>query len=172
MALSPGQKKAFRLQLADFCERAEVAREKWAYRELVPYSGIGVPPEDDHEDDCRAYVACGYWWAMHHSGVYVPDPLNENYRGYGNTQTAYGFLRAHPAPIGKYLVADVAIFGTPFNTVHMSVCRKRGDDTTAVFSSNGHQSWIFDQDAPEPISLSHEKARQHLVGVYRNPALL
>lgn len=170
--LKPGQKASFRLHLTDFCERAEAARERWAYLEARPYTGIGVAPEDYHRDDCSAYVGLAFNWAMHTSGIYVPDPLNEHYSGIGNTQTAYEYLHTHPAPPGKYLVGDVAEFGTSVDTVHMSVCRKRGNDKTAVFSSNGHQSWIFNLDAPEPISLASEKARQHLVGVYRSPALL
>lgn len=170
--LKPAQKGALRHAIADFCQRAEAARERWAYVEVRPYSGIGKAPEDPHWDDCSAYVALVFNWAMHQTGIYIADPLNEHYSGIGNTQTAYAFLRAHPAPIGKYLIGDIAEFGTPFDTIHMSVCRQAGTDSTAVFSSNGHQSWIFDRDAPEPISLASEKARQHLVGVYRHPALL
>lgn len=172
MSLTPTQKGALRRDGADFCVRAEVAREKWAYREIRRYTGIGVAPEEEHEDDCSAYVALDFNWAMHRTGIYIADPLNEHYSGIGNTQTAYEFLKAHEAPVGKYLVLDVAIFGTASHTVHMSVCRKAGTAKSAVFSSNGHQSWIFDSDAPEPISLEHEKAKQNLVGVYRHPALL
>ena len=64
------------------------------------------------------------------------------------------------------------IFGQPYNTVHTMICRKAGNDQTAVFSSHGHESWVFQQDSPEPVSLNHAKAAQSLVGVYRHPQLL
>lgn len=89
-----------------------------------------------------------------------------------NTGTEYAYLEAHAAPVGKWLVGDMAIFGSTSNTVHTSICRKAGSDTSAIFSSNGHESWVFASDAPEPISLASEKAQQHLVGVYRHPALI
>lgn len=170
--LTPAQKGQLRAALADFCVRAENARLKWNYAQNRPYTGIGVPPELAHVDDCSAYVALAFNWAMHHTGIYIADPLNEHYNGLGYTGTEYDFLRAHPAPAGKYLIGDCAIFGSISNTVHTSVCRKAGNVATAIFSSNGHESWIFDRDAPEPISLTHEKAIEGLVGVYRHPALL
>lgn len=172
MSLTPTQKGALRRAIADFCQRAEVARLKWHYAQTRPYGGIGAQPEANHADDCSAYVALAYSWAMHHTGIFIADPLNEHYSGWGYTGTQYDFLRSHPAPAGKYLVGDMAIFGTPSNTVHTSICRKAGNDTTAIFSSNGHESWVFNRDAPEPISLNSEKAKEHLVGVYRHPALL
>ena len=171
-ALTPTQKSAVRREIADFCVRAENARLKWNYAQNRPYWGIGFAPESHHVDDCSAYVALVFNWAMHHTGIYLADPLNERYSGWGYTGTQYDFLRAHPAPVDKYLIGDMAIFGTPSNTVHTSICRKAGTSKTAIFSSNGHESWIFTQDAPEPTSLDAEMFSQHLVGVYRHPALL
>lgn len=170
--LTPAQKGKFRAAVSEFCVAAEIARLKWAYEQEVPYRGFGVSPSDPHKDDCRAYVALAFNYAMHKTGIYVADPLNEHYSGFGNTQTAYEWLKPHLAPPGKYLIGDIPIFGTATETVHMSVCRKAGNAATAVFSSNGHQNWIFGLDAPEPISLNSEKARESLVGVYRHPALL
>ncbi len=110
---------------------------------------------------------------MHHTGVYLADPLGEHYSGWGFTGSELAYLKPHPVPDGhKYLVGDMAIFGQSSNTVHTSICRKAGTTVTAIFSSNGHESWVFNQDAPEPISLAAEKAQQHLVGVYRHPQLL
>lgn len=172
MSLTPTQKGAFRRALADFCQRAEANRLKWNYAQIRPYPGIGVAPELHHVDDCSAYVALAFNWAMHKTGIYIADPLNEHYSGLGYTGTSIDFLKPHPSPVGKYLICDVAFFGTESKTEHMSVCTKAGTAATSRFSSNGHESWIFDRDAPEPISLDSEKARQHLVGVYRHPALL
>lgn len=172
MSLTPTQKGAVRRAITDFCQRAEASRLKWNYAQIRPYSGIGVAPELHHVDDCSAYVALAYNFAMHRTGIYLADPLNEQYSGYGYTGSELDYLKNNPAPVDKYLVGDLAIFGTAWNTEHTSVCRKAGTTNTAVFSSNGHQSWIFGQDAPEPVSLSNEKAQQALVGVFRHPGLV
>ena len=170
--LAPTQKAAVRKQIADFCARAENNRLRWTYVEQRPFHGFGQPPEAPHIADCSAYISLAFNWAMHQTGIYIADPLNEHYSGIGYTGTEYDFLRSHPAPVGKYLIGDCAIFGSPTLTVHTSVCRKAGTAATAIFSSNGHESWIFDRDAPEPMSLTSEKAIEGLVGVYRHPALL
>lgn len=172
MSLTPAQKGAVRRAITDFCIRAEENRLSWHYAQIRPYSGIGVPPEQHHVDDCSAYVALAFNWAMRKTGIFLDDPLNEHYSGWGYTGTQYEFLSHHPAPRDKYLVGDMAIFGWPSNTVHTSICRKAGTAATSIFSSNGHESWVFNRDAPEPISLTHEKAVSALVGVYRHPALL
>lgn len=170
--MTPTEKKNIRLAISNFCSRAEAARLSWAYTRRRPYTGLGVVPEANHQADCSSYCALAFYWAMHKTGLILPDPLNYHYSGYGFTGSQYDFLKTHPVPIDKYLVGDMAIFGTASNTVHTSICRKGGTAETAIFSSNGHQSWIFGKDAPEPISLAAEKAQQNIVGVYRHPSLL
>jgi hypothetical protein len=171
--LSPTNKLKARASISDFCTRAEVNRLRWFYDQIRPFKGLGVVPEAQHIDDCSAYCALAFYWAVHHNpGVWMNDPLNENYSGYGNTGTALSYLKIHPAPSGKYMVGDMAIFGTASLTVHMIICRKAGTGATAIFSSNGHESFNFPTDAPNPMSLNEAKALQPLVGVYRHPALL
>ena len=170
--LTPTEKTKVRAAISNYCERAEAARLAWYYAQIRPYSGLGIAPELHHVDDCSAYVALAFNWAMHETGIYLLDPLNERYSGLGNTATEYAFLKPHPAPAGKYLVGDMAIFGTEWHTVHTSICRKAGTAKTAVFSSNGHENWVFALDAPEPISLDAEMFKQNLVGVFRHPQLL
>lgn len=170
--LTPTKKTKVRTGIAAYCMAAEEARLKWNYAQIRPYSGIGVDPSQHHVDDCSAYIALVFNWVMHKTGIYLLDPLNENYSGLGNTGTSLAFLKVHPAPADKYLIGDMAIFGTAWHTVHMSICRKAGTSKTAIFSSNGHESWVFNRDAPEPITLASEKARQNLVGVYRHPQLI
>ena len=171
MTLTPTQKRRVRLAIADFCERAETARLKWHYTKNRPFGGFGAEPEVYHANDCSGYCGLAFNWAMHKTGVYLPDPLNERYTGWGNTGTQLAFLKSHPVA-SKFLVGDMALFGSLASTEHTSICRKAGTAATAVFSSNGHESWVFNRDAPEPITLEHEKALQHLVGVYRHSALL
>jgi hypothetical protein len=170
--LSPTPKLKVRQSIANFCERAEAHRLAWFYDEIRPFKGFGAAPESQHIDDCSAYCSLSIYWAVHHVNTWMTDPLYEHYSGWGNTGTALAYLKAHSAPIGKYLIGDMAIFGTTSHTVHMSICRKAGNKTTAIFSSNGHQDIMFVKDAPEPISLAVSMTYQPLVGVYRHPALL
>jgi len=171
-ALSPAQKLAVRKAISDFCVRAEANRLRWTYVEQRPFHGFGIPPEQPHIADCSAYVSLAFNWAMHVTGIYLADPLNEHYNGTGYTGTQYDFLRAHPAPPGKYLVGDCGIFGTKWNTIHTAICRKAGTAQTAILSSNGHGSTVFAQDAPEPVTVADAAAAQPLVGIFRHPALL
>ena len=171
--LTPTQKLHVRGHIADYCARAEQNRLRWHYTQARPFHGYGVPPEQPHAADCSGYVSLAFNWAMHETGVYLADPLGERYTGWGYTGTMLAFLEPHPVPpTHKYLVGDVAIFGTARVTVHTIVCRKDGSRLNAVWSSNGHESSVFNRDAPEPITLEAAAARQPLFGVYRHPALL
>ena len=169
--LAPTQKAAVRKQIADFCARAENNRLRWTYVEQRPFHGFGQPPEAPHIADCSAYISLAFNWAMHRTGIYLADPLGEHYSGLGYTGTELDFLRAHPAPDAKYLVGDMAIFGSWSNTIHTAIVKKPGGQS-AVLSSNGHGSTIFAQDAPEAVTVAAAAAAQPLVGIFRHPALL
>lgn len=169
--LTPAQKLAVRKHIADFCVRAENNRLRWTYVEQRPFHGYGQPPEANHVADCSAYVSLAYCWAMHQTGIYLADPLGEHYSGVGYTGTELEFMKAHPAPEGKYLVGDLAIFGHWSNTVHTAIVRQAGGKN-AVLSSNGHGSSIFARDAPEPVTVAAATVAQPLVGIFRHPALL
>lgn len=170
--MTPTQKKIFRNYITAFCKEAEDNRLKWHYSQVRPFGGFGSPASSWHVADCSAYCSLAFYWAVHHSNIWATDPLYERYTGWGNTGTALAFLKAHEAPIGKYLVGDMPIMGTSDHTVHMAICRKSGDANTAIFSNNGHESFNFPSDAPNPMSLNQMKVLQSLVGVYRHPALL
>jgi len=172
MTLSPIQKKKVRAAITTYCTIAEANRLRRHYSRFRPIRGLGLPPDAYQMDDCSGFDAKTIFWAMHQTGIWLPDPLNEHWTGWGYTGTQYDYLKDHPAPPEKFLVGDMAIMGTPSNTVHTMICRKAGNTNTAIFTSHGHESWIFDRDAPEPVSLTHAKVRQALVGVFRLPALL
>lgn len=172
MPLKSAQKAKVRKAISHYCEVAEINRLRRAYSQHRQILGMGLDPEDRQMDDCSGFDAKAFFWAMHETGIWLPDPLNMRWSGWGYTGTQYEYLKGHPAPVDKYLIGDMAIFGVPWNTVHTSICRKAGTAATAIFTSHGHQNWIFNQDAPEPISLTHEKAVQYLVGVYRHPSLI
>lgn len=163
--LSPNKKLAFRKAITDYCLRAEASQVRWNYSRQRPFGGYGKQPEDRHVNDCSGYVSLIFYWAMNAVGVDVIDPLGEGYSGYGNTGSQYEWLTGHAthAPKDKYLVGDMAIYGWTFNTVHTSICRKRGTAKTAIFSSNGNER------APQPTVLTYHP--DPLIGVWRHPAL-
>jgi len=165
VALSPNAKLAFRKQLADFCLDAERYASRWRYSQRRPYSGIGAAPQTWHTNDCSSYSALCYWWAGHYSKHPVADCLGWHYSGYGNTQSAYLYLKPHRAPVDRYRIGDMAIYGSVWDTVHMMICRKEGTENSAVWSSFGRDA------GPEARSGIHYHPSP-LVGVFRHPALL
>lgn len=165
MPLPPNAKKRFRTELTSYCFSAESYDYNWHYSQTRPYRGLGTAPQTYHLDDCSSYCALAFWWAGHHTGHPVADPLNWHYSGYGNTQSAYLFLKAHKAPKDKYRIGDMAIYGSTSNTVHMMVCTKEGTGTSARWSSFGREA------GPEARYDIHYHPKP-LVGVFRHPALL
>lgn len=164
--LTPAQKQKVRTTITNFCLRAEQNQLRWHYSQQRPYHGLNVAPEDWHVADCSAYVALVYNWTMHHTAIYLADPLGENYSGYGYTDTQLEWLRRHgtPAPDGKYLVGDMVIYGhSDWNTTHTAICRKAGGDTTALWSSHGNEN------GPQAVRLHYHP--DPVVGIYRHPAL-
>jgi hypothetical protein len=128
---------SFRKHLAEFCERAEGASSSsWTYSQQRPYTGLGVEPEKYHVNDCSSYVILAYWWGRTKSGLAVPDPSDYQYDGYGNTGDD---LDGHPVVTsGNYLVGDLAHYGSG-SRGHVTICRKRGDKTSSVWSSFGSE---------------------------------
>jgi hypothetical protein len=165
MALTPNAKKEFRAQLVRYCVVAEKYEAKWHYTQQRPYTGLGAPASDTHFNDCSSYVAIAFYKAGRNSGHPIADPLGMHYSGWGFTGSAFDFLKAHAAPLDKYRIGDIAIYGTPSNTVHMTVCRIAGTGATATFSSFGQEA------GPEPRKNVHYHPSP-LLGVYRHPALL
>lgn len=158
-------KKAFRTQLVRYCLVAEKYEHLWHYTQQRPYTGLHTPASDTHYNDCSSYVAIAFYKAGRNSGHPIADPLGYHYSGWGYTGTAYSYLKAHHAPVDKYRVGDIAIYGSASNTVHMTVCRKAGTSATAVWSSFGQEA------GPEP----RHPVTYHpspLLGVFRHPALL
>jgi len=164
VALTPDNKKALRAAIASFCTEAERYESRWTYSQRRPFTGLGAAPQTWHTDDCSAYCALAFYFAMRESRVIVSDPLGYRFSGYGNTGSAINYLDAHRAPQDKYRVGDMAIYGqSRWATRHMTICRKAGSGDSSVWSSHGSQS------GPDNRTLHY---RSDLIGVYRHPALL
>lgn len=162
MSLEPNQKKAVRLAIVDYCKRAEAHQIVWNYSQQRPFHGFGIAPERHHVNDCSGYISLAFNWAMHECHVYMPDPLDERYSGYGNTTSCYEYLRRYKAPADKYLVGDIALFAVGTLHAHVVICRVKGTRETSVWSSNGSES------APNKVKLGY---RRDLTGVFRHPSL-
>jgi hypothetical protein len=167
MSLSPTQKGKVRKEITAYCLRAEANRLQWSYTQQRPFHGFMVDPAQHHANDCSGYVSLAFNWAMHKAGIYLQDPCGYHYTGYGYTGS---MIRTNEAPVGKYLVGDWALWGPSIGrTSHTAICRKAGSITTAIFSSNGHESWQFGSDAPNPVTIANFP--EHFLGVFRHPAL-
>jgi hypothetical protein len=163
------EKTKMRSVCVDYTTRSEANRMLRDYSQARPGRGYMVPPEQKQRDDCSMYVSKTYNWIMHKTGIYLRDPIDNNYTGIGNTGSM-DWLYAFPVDTRYILVGDIALWGpNKYNTEHTAVCRKRGSISTALFSSHGHQSWRFGDDAPNAYTIVDDRA-QHLIGVFRHPA--
>lgn len=144
---------------------AEEARLNRGYSQRRRVLGYGLHPAAVQIDDCSGFDSKAVYWTNAKTNLHVSDPLGNNFRGWGNTETIQNVVR-HEAPEDRYLVGDIPLWGpNEWDTHHTAICRKAGTRKTAIFTSHGHQSWVFGKDAPEPITLANFP--QHLIGVFR-----
>ena len=161
--LEPNAKKKFRTQGERFGLVSIKYASRWHYSQNRPGNGYHLSPSAECWADCsfggsRMFYSAGVW-----STHPIADPLGMHYSGYGNTESAYAFLRAHHAPRGKYLRMDVALFlQGPSAHHHVIFCIAEGDEHTSRWWSNGNEA------APQELGLLY---RSDLTGVYRHPAL-
>jgi hypothetical protein len=118
-----------RSAISNFCNAAETAEAVWTYNQQRPYTGIGRAPNLPHVNDCSSYVILAYHWAKTQTALNVSDPSGHNYDGYGNT---WDNLDGHQKVSSNYLVGDLAHYDG-----HVTICRKPGSSSTAVWSSMG-----------------------------------
>lgn len=146
----------WRVAVTDFCQRAEAASAAaWRYDKRRPYTGLGIPPEQAHVNDCSSYVILAYFWAAEASGLAVPDPSKYEYDGDGST---WDDEDGHPkVTSGQFLVGDLAHYNG-----HVTICKRPGDATTSRWSSFGQEP------RPEERTLFY---RGDFIKVVRPPTL-
>ncbi len=162
---TPTQKDRWRKNMSAYC-KAAVANERNIHssqqRPFHYYNNLGV---GFVILDCSGFVGNVFWNAMHDTGVYLHDPLDYRYTGYGWTGSLEHYLRAtgkHVSEVNGYLVGDVARWGEG-NHAHTAVCSKAGSAAAAQWTSHGREA------GPDIVRLHY---RNDLVGVWRHPALL
>jgi hypothetical protein len=168
--MTPKDKGLWRAAAASYMVQAEAYRMNRGYSQRRRVLGYGLSPKADQLDDCSGFVDKVVFWANGHTpkGVHVESPLGFRFSGWGNTESMQEYLDYEAA--GMIQVGDIALWGrNEWDTTHTAICRKRGTLKTAIFTSHGHQSWRFHDDAPEPVTLPNFP--QHLIGVFRMPEL-
>lgn len=163
--LTPDEKKQARSLIAKFLRLSEQYRARISYSQARPFT-VAVYPDQGYKGDCSSYVTQAFYYAWDIlDGVPLHDPNGKvEYDGYGWTGTLLATNHGHRVPLDrKFFVGDLAIYGSFFNTKHVTVCRKNGLLADAVFSSHGSSA------GPVPTRVSY---RSDLVGVYRPVSLL
>lgn len=164
MSLTPTQKKKVRATISVYCAAAVANEPNVHYTRNRPfpyYLHIGTGYV---RLDCSAFVGNVFWAAMHLTGIYLHDPLDQLYTGEGFTGTEEAFLRLHGSKVtdaNGYLVGDLARWGTGLHA-HTAVCSKAGTSTTAEWTSHGREA------GPVVVNLHY---RDDLIGAWRHPGL-
>ena len=159
------QKKNWRESMSAYCAQAVANEPHIHYSQQRPfryYDNIGV---GFVSLDCSGFVGNVYWNSMHDTGVFLHDPLDYRYTGYGWTGSLEAYLRAHGKSVSEengYLVGDIARWGQG-NHAHTAVCSKAGSAASSDWTSHGREA------GPNLVKLHY---RNDLVGVWRHPALL
>lgn len=163
--LTPTKKSKVRASIATYCSQASANEPRIHYSQQRPFKYYDNIGSTFVVLDCSGFVGNCFWNAMHDTGIFLHDPLNEKYTGYGYTGTLETYLRATGKRVTEengYLVGDIARWGTG-NHAHTAICSRKGTAKTSLWTSHGQES------GPHVVSLHY---RTDLVGVWRHPALI
>lgn len=162
---TPTQKKHIRDTIPSYCKGSFANEVRIHYSQTRPFHYYNDLGHGSVVLDCSGYVGNVFWNAMHDTGIYIHDPLDERYTGYGYTGTLENYLRRHGKPVYEvngYLVGDIVRWGTGRHA-HTAVCYLPGSAGVSRWASHGRES------GPAPVELNY---RSDLVGVWRHPVLL
>jgi hypothetical protein len=131
-----------RAAIADFLQKAEANEANWHYSQKRPVKLDVDPSGPSITSDCSGIVIQAYRHAAKTTGLAVADPAKQNWLGWGNTDQHED---DHPRVTdGQYQVGDLAHYRG-----HVTICRKAGDASTAVWTSHGQES------GPDPRTLHY-----------------
>ncbi len=146
MALAPARQRLLTLMQATIAD--EQANHSWTYAEVRPLATPVRPwkPKMKVRGDCSKGVQWLAWWAK------APDPMQNGFGPYGNSQTIWSVL--HPVDTPAELeVGDLVTFGYNGNK-HAAMVMEPGPDP--LLWSFGHQG------APDAYRLSQDKRPHQL----------
>jgi hypothetical protein len=118
-----------REKITEFCKRA-INEPDWYYSQNRSID-ISVNPDGSNTSDCSGSVIQAYHFAKRETGLNVPDPAQQGWSGYGNTQY---FECEHPKVGSPYKVGDLAHYDG-----HVTCCYQGGDANSALWFSFGSE---------------------------------
>jgi len=126
-----GKPPAERVQakLTEFCEKA-IAEPDWYYSQNRAID-ISVNPNGPTTSDCSGSCIQAFQFAKRETGVNVPDPAQQGWSGYGNTNYYEDDWPTCGAP---YKVGDLAHYDG-----HVCLCYHPGNADTADWFSFGSE---------------------------------
>ncbi len=162
---TPTEKKKIRATIPPYCARAVSNEVRIHYSQTRPFRYYNDLGQGSATLDCSGFVGNVFWNAMHDTGIFIHDPLDERYTGEGYTGTLEAYLRAHGKRVVEangFLVGDIARWGQGHHA-HTALCSRAGSGSASQWTSHGREG------GPNVIGLHY---RDDLVGVWRHPALL
>lgn len=123
--------------LADFLLEMETYSAIWDYLQRRAMESLGVKPQHGGRSDCSEENTAAPFFMRTATGVFVPDPNDRGFDGYGNTDTLYATNKTRIVRDGRYQIGDMPIYGPAYRTRHTTMCRQPGTASTAIFTSNG-----------------------------------
>lgn len=145
-----------RAAIVEFCETGLAHPGGWDYQLVRPLD-VSVDPAGHVTSDCSMSAIQAFHYAKRTTGLDVPDPAQQGYSGYGNTDY---YEVDHPRVTdGAYLVGDLAHYGSGGDSSHVCVCIRAGDQGTSSW-------WSFGSEPPSRRSLYY---RSDFLFVVRPP---
>lgn len=140
--LKPDQRQAARAIIRRYLEKAEANKADIHYSQARPMTHLGRSPNLELTLDCSGLVTGAFAWADKFTDFKIIDPNGQqfNYNGYGYTGTLLA-ANAKRRVSGRYMVGDIALYGTSLgNTTHTCICRRGGDASDAIWTSHGSEA--------------------------------
>ena len=159
--MTPTEKTHVRASISAYCKAAVANEPRIHYSQARPFPLVDTIGTGWHTLDCSGFVICNFWNAMHDLKIFLHDPSDQKYSGYGNTWTLETWLGAHGKRVTEpngYLVGDVALWNG-----HTAICSKAGNATAADWTSHGSEG------GPRIVKLGYRPGPVHC---YRHPGLL
>lgn len=132
-----GVEAAIRSEITSFCEQG-IAEPDWYYSQARAID-IEVNPNGPATSDCSGSAVQIFWFARKRTGANVPDPAQQGWSGYGNTN--YYEDDWPTVTDGQYRVGDLAHYDG-----HVCVCYHAGTSETADW-------WSFGSEPPSKRKL-------------------
>ena len=117
-------------KITEFCKRA-IGEPDWYYSQNRAID-VYVNPDGSNTSDCSGSTIQAFGYAKKQTGIAVPDPAQQGWSGYGNTN--YYEDDWPKVTDGKYQVGDLAHYDG-----HVTCCYQGGGADTSLWFSFGSE---------------------------------